>query len=76
MIATTFVRISASAPSESDELLSFRLGFFVNRLFRAQADQAGLSMGDYRGLESVSTRHPPLEPLLDPIPQKIRLPIS
>ena len=76
MTASTDVRISANPPSKSDKLSSFCRNIFVNRLFAPQAGQADLRVGGLRGSDSVSTRHPPLKPLSDPIPLKIQFPIS
>ena len=76
MTASTDVRISANPPSKSDKLSSFCRNIFVNRLFAPQAGQADLRVGGLRGSDSVSTRHPPLKPLPDPIPLKIQFPIS
>jgi hypothetical protein len=45
---------------------------FVNRLFAPLAGQADLRVGGLQGSDSVSTRHPPLKPLPDPIPLKIQ----
>ncbi|MEK7424611.1 MAG: ABC transporter permease, partial [Actinomycetota bacterium] len=45
LTATTVVRIPARAPSESDELLSFRLGIFGHWLFGAQTGHAVLGHG-------------------------------
>ncbi|MSU53970.1 MAG: dehydrogenase, partial [Opitutaceae bacterium] len=76
MIAATDVRISDNPPSRPDELLSFRLGIFVNRLCAPLTGQADLRVGGLQGSESVSTQYPPLKPLSDPIPLKIQSPIS
>ncbi len=38
--------------------------------------QPDLRVGGLPGSDSVSTRHPPLKPLPDPIPLKIQFPIS
>ena len=76
MTATTDLRTFACAAPESDELLSFCRGIFVNRLFAPLAGQPGLKLGGLQGSDSVSTRHPPLIPLPDPIPLKIQFPAS
>ena len=69
-------RTFASAAPELDELLSFCRDSFVNGLFGPLTGQADLRVGGLRGSDSVSTRHPPLKPLSDPIPLKIQFPIS
>lgn len=74
--ATTDLRTFAGTAPESDELLSFRRDIFVNRLFAPLVGQAALRVGGLQGSDSVSTRHPPLKPLPDPIPLKIRFPSS
>ena len=76
MTATTDLRTFAGAAPESDELLSFRRDIFINRRFAPLAGQADLRVGGLQGSDSVSTQHPPLKPLPDPIPLKIQFPIS
>ncbi len=74
--ATTDVRTSACAGPTSGELSSFCRGVLVNRLFAPLVGQAGLRVGGLQGSDSVSTRHPPVQPLPDPIPLKIQFPFS
>ena len=76
MTATTDLRTFAGAAPDSDELLSFCRDSFVNRCFAPLAGQPDLSVGGLQGSDSVSTQHPPLKPLSDPIPLKIQFPIS
>ena len=76
MTATTDLRTFAGAAPESDELLSFCRDIFVNRRFAPLAGQADLRVGGLQGSDSVSTQHPPLKPLPDPIPLKIEFPIG
>ncbi len=76
MTATTDLRTFAGAAPESDELLSFCRDIFVNRRFAPLAGQPDLSVGGLQGSDSVSTQHPPLKPLPDPIPLKIQFPIG
>jgi len=65
---TTAIRTFAGATPESDVLLSFCRDIFVNRLLAPLAGQTDLRVGGLQGSDSVSTRHPPLKPLPDPIP--------
>ncbi len=74
--ATTDLRTFAGAAPESDELLSFGRVIFVNRLFTPLAGRANLRLGGLQGSDSVSTQHPPLKPLPDPIALKIQFPSS
>lgn len=76
MTATADLRTFVGAAPESDKLLSFRRDIFLNRLFALLAGQADLRVGGLQGSDSVSTQHPPLKPLPDPIPLKIRFPSS
>ena len=76
MTVTTDLRTFAVAAPESDELLSFRRDIFVNRRFASLAGQTVVKVGGHQGSDSVSIGHPPLKSLPDPIPLKIRSPIS
>ena len=76
MIAATDVRIPINPPSKSDGLLNFRSEIFVNRLFEPQTGHTVVRVRGHQGSDSVSVSHPPLKPLPDPIPLKIRSPIS
>ena len=68
--------IFANAPSKPNELLKFRREICVNRLFTLLAGLMDLRAGGLQGSDSVSTGHPPLKPLPDPIPLKIQFPIG
>ena len=76
VIATTDGPIFANVPSKPNELLKFRREICVNRLFALLAGLMGLRSGGPKGSNSVSTGHPPLKPLPDPIPLKIQFPIN
>ena len=76
MPARTGLRTFAGTTPEPDVLLSFHRDISVNRLSAPLAGQADLRVGGLQGSDSVSTRHPPLKPLPDPIPLKIQFPSS
>ena len=68
MTATTDLPTFSCAAPESDELLSFRRDSFGNRRFAPPTGQTVVRVGGHPGSDFVSTGHPLLKALPNPIP--------